>query len=138
MLSDFYTDAHLTTPQPSSVRSSAGSVQRCWPCLHDAAAGAARRQGWRCILLVAVADGSFRFDVAVVPGETFYIDPYVAAVGYTYAIALATPASVWRCCLLALATASGTFRFLMPPARLLRWRAIWPGRASRFGARRAG
>ncbi len=41
-------------------------------------------------LPVAVADGSFRFDVAVVPGETFYIDPYVA-VGYTYAIGAGNP-----------------------------------------------
>lgn len=41
-------------------------------------------------LPVAVADGSFRFDVAVVPGETFYIDPYVA-VGYTYATGAGDP-----------------------------------------------
>lgn len=41
-------------------------------------------------LPVAVADGSFRFDVAVAPGETFYIDPYVA-VGYTYATGAGDP-----------------------------------------------
>lgn len=36
-------------------------------------------------LPASVTDGSFRFDFAVVPGETYFIDPDVA-VGYTYAV----------------------------------------------------
>lgn len=41
-------------------------------------------------LPVVLVDGSYKFDMVVVPGETYYIDPDVA-VGYDYAIGLGDP-----------------------------------------------
>lgn len=41
-------------------------------------------------LPVVLADGSYKFDIVVVPGVTYYIDPDVA-VGYDYAIGLGDP-----------------------------------------------